>query len=228
MKELTQEQVVRRTEIIKDIIKKRPDEHNCSYVEKEYYDFERNYSRTRMIPSKKFFGHCPIELWTLGLSENGYRLRETILDIFEKGTTQKQNRFNERITDDLLKYVSDFGIPGLYRVRTSTNSIGYVYAVSLEEAQRVADVSYGFVIAGKKDRWGDPESLRVAFNKQGTVGDLNVSNQSDVGHIRERIASAQEQIVKQRELITKYETDLMAIQMSELSQLGTLLDDEAA
>ena len=228
MKELTQEQIVRRTEIIEDIIKKRPEKNGCSYTSERYFDHERNYMRTRMIPSRQFFGYDPEELWTLGLNESGYRLSESLRDIFEKGFTQKQNRFEERITDHLRTHVNNFGIPGLYRVRTSANSIGYVYAVPLEEAQRVADVSYGFVIAGKKDRWGDQESLRVAFNKQGTVGDLNVSNQSDVENIRERIASAQESIDKQRGLITKYETELMAIQMSELSQLDTSFEEDAA
>jgi hypothetical protein len=228
MEELTQAQIARKAEIIKDIIKKRPDLNGCSYTSEKYYDYERNYERVRMIPSKRFFGYDPEELFTLGLNDPGYRLREAMFTIFDKGIQQKMNRFDDRISDPLRKFVSKIGIPGLYRVKTSVNSVGHVYAVTLEEASRVADVSYGFVVAGKKNRWGDPETLSVNFAKQGTVGDLNVSNQYDVGRIRERIVDAEATIEKQRALITKYETELMAIQMSELSQLDSSFEESAA
>jgi hypothetical protein len=229
MKELTQTQVARRLEIIKDIIKKRPELNGCTYTSEKYFDYDRNYERVRMIPSKQLFGYDPEELYTLRLSIDGYTLRESLNELYDyKGITQKQNRFEERIVTPLRNHVSNVGITGLYRVRTSSSNVGHVHAVSLEEAQRVADIAYGFLIAGKTDRWGDGEKLRVSFNRQGGVGDIGSSNQRDVEHIKNRIESALEKIEQTKQDIKQYEAELMAIQMSELSQFDSIVEEDAA
>lgn len=223
MEELTQTQVARRLEIIKDIIKKRPELNGCTYTSEKYFDYKRNYERVRMVPNKPLFGYDPEELYTLRLSINGYTLRESLNELYDyKGITQKQNRFEERIVNPLRNHVSDVGITGLYRVRTSRTNVGHVHAVSLEEAQRVADIAYGFLIAGKTDRWGEAETLRVGFSRQGEVCDLSSSNQSDVEHIKNRIESALEKIEQTKQDIKQYEAELMAIQMSELSQFDSI------
>jgi hypothetical protein len=141
---------------------------------------------------------------------------------------QKQNRFDERICDPIRDFIRKVGIPGLYSIRTSKSQLGFVYAHDLAEAQRVADIAYGFVIAGKKDRWGDELTLSVGFRKQGTVAELNVTNQDDVDRIKSKIASAQRDIEKTNKLIEGYENDLIAIQMSELSQLSASFEEDAA
>lgn len=229
MKELTPAQIARRSEIIKDIIKKRPELNGCTYTSERYYDYDRNYERVRMVPNKPLFGYDPEELYTLRLSINGYTLRESLNELYDfKGITQKQNRFEERIVNPLRNHVSDVGITGLYRVRTSRTNVGHVHAVSLEEAKRVADIAYGFLIAGKTDRWGEPERLRVSFNAQGGVCDLNSSNQGDVEQIKNRIESAREKIEQSKQDIKQYEAELMAIQMSELSQFNSIAEEDAA
>ena len=226
--ELTQKQIKRRNAIIQDIIQKRPTINGCTYEVEEYFDYDRNYDRKRMVPSKTFFGYNPEELWTLGLGDSGWSLRCVLEELYEKAHVQKQNRFDERICDKLRDFVRTVGIPGLYTVRTSKGSLGYVCAQDLDEAQRVADIAYGFVVAGKKDRWGDPLTLSVSFGKQGTVAELNVSNQEDVDRIKNKIEQAQRDIEKTEKLITGYENDLIAIQMSEMSQLTTSFEEDAA
>jgi hypothetical protein len=224
---LTEKQFARRAEIIKDIIKKRPELNGCTYTTESYYDYDRKYERTHMIPSKPLFGYDPSELYSLGLNINGYSLRETLYSLYDKAITQKQNRFEERITKPLSKHVTDSGIPGLYRVRTSRTNVGHVHAVSLEEAKRVAEIAYGFLIAGKTDRWGDPDTLRVSFKTQGGVGDLNSNNQKDVDQIKQRIESAREKIEQTKQDIAQYEAELMSIQMSELSQFDSIAEEDA-
>ena len=228
MEDLTSTQELRRLEIIKDIIKKRPEEHGCTYTEESYYDYERNYQRTRMVPSHSFYGHDPEELEALDLGRGGYLLRGLICDVYDKAITQKVNRFEERICEPLREHVRTIGVPGLYSVRTSSTNVGHVYAISREEARRVADITYGFLIAGKSDRWGDPETLRVNFKQVGTVADIGANNQRDIEQIRSRIASAKETIEQAHKSITQYEAELVAIQMSELSQLGSTLEEDAA
>jgi hypothetical protein len=226
--ELTQAQINRRNIIIKDIIQKRPTVNGCTYEEDSYFDHDRNYRRKRMVPNKAFFGYDPEELYTLGLNDGGWALRSVIQDLYEKAWVQKQNRFDERICDPIREFIRKVGIPGLYSVRTSKSQLGFVYAHDLAEAQRVADIAYGFVIAGKKDRWGDELTLSVGFRKQGTVAELNVTNQDDVDRIKSKIASAQRDIEKTNKLIEGYENDLIAIQMSELSQLSASFEEDAA
>jgi hypothetical protein len=228
MEELTPTQIARRSEIIKDIIKKRPELNGCSYTSEKYFDYDRNYERVRMIPSRQFFGYDPEELFTLGLNESGYQLRESLYNIFEKGITQKQNRFEERVCDPIRDLIRKIGITGLYSVRTSKGNLGFVHARDLAEAKRVADIAYGFVVAGQKDRWGDELSLSVGFRKQGTVAELNVTNQVDVDNIKEKIESARRDIEKSEKRIAEYENDLIAIQMSEMSQLTTSFEESAA
>jgi hypothetical protein len=225
---LTLPQQNRRREIVEDIILKRPAEHGCSYETEEYYDYDRNYRRKRMIPSKQFFGHDPEELMTLDLVGGGWAVESTIRDIFEKAHRQKCNRFEERIGEPVRNFVHKIGIPGLYSVRTTSNPIGHVYAVNMEEARRVADIAFGFVIAGQKDRWGDPLELSISFYQQGDVADLNVSNQRDVKKLKSRIETAQNEIEGREKLIKRCETELMAIQMSEISQLSASFEENVA
>jgi hypothetical protein len=226
--ELTQAQINRRNIIIKDIIQKRPTVNGCTYETDEYFDHDRNYRRKRMVPNKSFFGYNPEELFTLGLNDGGWALRNIIQELYEKGWTQKQNRFDERICDPIRNYIRKVGIAGLYSVRTSKSNLGFVHARDLAEARRVADIAYGFVVAGKKDRWGDELTLSVGFRKQGTVAELNVSNQDDVDKIKSQIKSAQADIEKTNKRIAGYENDLIAIQMSEMSQLTATFEESTA
>jgi len=224
---LTLTQIARRAQIIKDIVKKRPSEHGCTYTVKRIYDYDRGYYRNHMIPDKAFFGHCPIELYTLGVEGlSGLGLTKVIRDIFDKGITQKKNRFHERIVRPVRTYVSDVGIPGLYRVRTSAVPLGYVHAVSQEEAVRVASVTYGFVVVGKETRYGDPERLHVAFSRSGSVVELNALNQADVDDINNKILTIEESIERNKKQIEKFKNDIIAIQMGAITQLGFCDDPE--
>jgi len=224
----TEKQHKRRKAVIEDIIQKRPTSNGCTYTSEKYYDYDRNYERTKMVPNKRFFGYDPNELVSLNLHNGGYQLGETMREIYDKGLTQKMNRFDERICSLLLKHIRNVGVPGLYSVRTRLSNLGYIYANDLSEAQRVADVTYGFTIAGKKDRWGEPLHLNVGFNRSGTIAELNTSNERDVTKLNEKIRDAKESIETLKGQISDHEQDLIAIQMSELSQLSASFEESAA
>ena len=148
-------------------------------------------------------------------------MNNMIREVFDKATVQKGNRFEERIVDPVRKHISAIGVEGLYKVQTSDSAVGYVYAMNLSEARRVADVTFGFLILGKTDRWGDAQSLRVRWSQRGTPGDIGANNKEDVDRIKSRIAKAKETIETANKNIAQYEAELMAIQMSELSQLDS-------
>jgi hypothetical protein len=226
--ELTEVQIVRRNIIIKDIIQKRPTLNACTYREETYYDPDRKYRRNRLIPNKEFFGYDPDELWTLGLQKSGWALTRVVQELYSKALTQKINRFDDRICEPLREFVLKLGITGLYSVRTSKNKLGFVHAIDLAEAGRVADVAYGYLIVGKNDRWGDPMKLRVCFNKQGTVSELNVTNQSDVESLKNKIKTAKREIENTENFIEGWKNDIVAIQMSEMSQLSAVFEESAA
>jgi hypothetical protein len=59
------------------------------------------------------------------------------------------------------------------------------------------------------------------------VAELNVSNQDDVNRIKGKIESARREIEKTEKQIVGYENDLIAIQMSEMSQLTTSFEEDA-
>jgi hypothetical protein len=225
---LTEKQQKRRKEVIADIIQKRPTSNGCTYTPEKYYDYDRNYERTRMIPNKRFFGYDPTELASLELQDNGYSLRESMIELYDKGLTQKINRFDERICSTLKQHIRNVGVPGLYSVRTPISNLGFIYANDLAEAQRVADVTYGFTITDKKDRWGEQVELSVHFRRCGTVAELNTSNKYDVSRLSEKIIAAKESIEKLKGQISDHEQDLIAIQMSELSQLSACFEEGVA
>lgn len=224
---LTPTQIARRNVIIKDIVKKRPTENGCTYTTKSEYDYNRGYRRNVMVPSKKFFGYCPIELGALGFYRiNDFDTEQAIRPLFAKAITQKSNRFIERIVSPLRTYINEVGAPGLYKVRADHSSLGYVHAVNLAEAVRVADVTYGFTVAGKIDRYGDAVRLDVRFNQFGDLSLLACENQKDIDVINNRIDILMNNIKVYQDSVAKLKNDIIAIQMGSINQISYDEDEE--
>lgn len=224
---LTPTQIARRNVIIKDIVKKRPTENGCTYTTKSEYDYNRGYRRNVMVPSKKFFGYCPIELGALGFYRiNDFDTEQAIRPLFAKAITQKSNRFIERIISPLRTYINEVGAPGLYKVRADHSSLGYVHAVNLAEAVRVADVTYGFTVAGKIDRYGDAVRLDVRFNQFGDLSLLACENQKDIDVINNRIDILMNNIKVYQDSVAKLKNDIIAIQMGSINQISYDEDEE--
>ena len=224
---LTPTQIARRNVIIKDIVKKRPTENGCTYTTKSEYDYNRGYRRNVMVPSKKFFGYNPIELGALGLYRmNDFDTEQAIRPLFAKAITQKSNRFIERIISPLRTYINEVGAPGLYKVRADHSSLGYVHAVNLAEAVRVADVTYGFTVAGKIDRYGDAVRLDVRFNQFGDLSLLACENQKDIDVINNRIDILMNNIKVYQDSVAKLKNDIIAIQMGSINQISYDEDEE--
>ena len=224
---LTPTQIARRNDIIKDIVKKRPTENGCTYTTKSEYDYSRGYRRNVMVPSKKFFGYCPLELGALGFYRmNDLDIAQLIRLLFAKAITQKSNRFTERIISPLRTHISEVGAPGLYKVRAGGSSLGYVHAVNLAEAVRVADVTYGFTIAGKVDRYGDAQRLDVRFSQFGDLSLLANENQKDIDTINSRIKALMQSIKVYQDSVAKLKNDIIAIQMGSINQISYDEDEE--
>lgn len=223
---LTPTQIARRNDIIKDIVKKRPTENGCTYTTKSEYDYSRGYRRNIMVPSKKFFGYCPIELGALGFYCNDFDTEKAIRPLFAKAIKQKLNRFNERITRPLMTHINTVGASGLYKVRAHGSSLGYVHAVNLAEAVRVADVTYGFTIAGKIDRYGNAQQLEVRFDQFGDLSLLACENQKDIDTINSRIKALMQNIKLYQASVDKLKNDIIAIQMGSINQISYDEDEE--
>ena len=224
---LTPTQIARRNDIIKDIVKKRPTENGCTYTTKSEYDHSRGYRRNVMVPSKKFFGYCPLELGTLGFYRmSDFDIVNLVRPLFAKAITQKSNRFTERIISPLRTHIGEVGAPGLYKVRGGGRSLGYVHAVNLAEAVRVADVTYGFTIAGKVDRHGGALRLDVYFNQFGDLSLLACENQKDIDTINSRIKAELQRIKVYQDSIDKLKNDIIAIQMGSINQMSYDEDEE--
>lgn len=215
---LTEKQIERKRVIVADLIKKRPELNGCTYSEEEYYDHERRYYRKRMIPSVEFFGFDPVELYELSV-KGEWTLRDFLRDEYSKGVTNKFNRIDERITAKLSNYIRKIGIPGLYSVSTYNAELGVVCAEDLAQAQRIADVTFGFMIAGKKDRWGDPCTLNVSFSSQGGREKIHSANEITVKRIEKAISRKEEMISEARKEIEELQARLVSIQLSEMSQI---------
>jgi hypothetical protein len=224
---LTPTQVARRNVIIKDIVKKRPTENGCTYTTQSEYDYNRGYRRNVIVPSKPFFGYCPLELGELGFYRmNDFDIAHLIRLHFAKAITQKTNRFSERIVCKLRVYINEVGAPGLYKVRAAGNSLGYVHAVNLAEAVRVADVTYGYTVAGKLNRYGDSVRLDVRFNQFGDLSLLACENQKDIDAINSRIEALMNNIKVYQDSVDKLKNDIIAIQMGSINQISYDEDEE--
>ena len=224
---LTPTQIARRNVIIKDIVKKRPTENGCTYTTKSEYDYNRGYRRNVIVPSKPFFGYNPLELGELGFYRmSDFDIAQLMRPHFAKAITQKTNRFSERIVCKLRVYINEVGAPGLYKVRADHSSLGYVHAVNLAEAVRVADVTYGFTIAGKIDRYGDAQRLDVRFNQFGDLSLLACENQKDIDVINNRIEALMNNIKVYQNSVAKLKNDIIAIQMGSINQISYDEDEE--
>lgn len=222
---LNEEQIIRRNEIFKDIIKKRPVLNGCTYTCDERYDYDRGYYRKLMVPDKKFFGYDAEEIYELFVNES-WLFKNIAKELFEKGITQKINRLNERLVQPVSDFARTDGIPGMYSVRTYESECGYVYAQDYKEAVRIADVTYGYLIVGKKNCYGDDLSLIVNFNSTQGLDDLSSMQQNKIDSINVKIMKVKEAMAQSEARIKMLEHHIIAIQMGAITQMGYDEDQE--
>lgn len=215
----------RSEEIIRDIMKKRPEGNGCTYTTETYWCHDRGYQRKRMVPSKPFFGYDPHELAALklvgGTGSDRYSVELLIRMYFDKAQTQKINRWHERIADPVWRHIRDVGIPGVYEVRVDGTKAGTVIADNLSFAKRIAEVSFGFLVAGKKDRWGGDQEVTVRYYGQGDVTTLSSNNNEAIQDLKRKIDDMKSEIAKKEQLIAQHEATINAIQITEISQMSS-------
>jgi len=210
-------------EIIEDILKKRPTANGCSLSTEHYYDYERRYHRARIISDKEFFGYDPIELYELGFRNPG-RCRLMLEELYTKGITRKLNRLDERLLIPVRAFVNNNGIPGVYRVFTSDERLGLIYAADRNEARRIADVTFGYLVLNKTDRYGAEARLFVRFESIGDISSVSVENEKAIEALKRKmngLKTTAEGIAKN---IADTETLITAIQLSALSQLSATFE----
>ena len=194
-----------RNAIIKDLLRARPRGpvgRRVAYTIKEEYDYDRDKYKNIPVPSDPQWGYTDEELFSLELRSHD-DVQKYVLDTWFEGksmyqlgrkkatVTRRVNKlWNQRI-EDTVRRVSRKGGAGIYNVRrgyySGEGEFGHIYAASKEEAQRFAEMFFGYLIS-------DGSKPRIEFVRFGSPKEVIVMNARTVQAAAEKIKDCQTQI----------------------------------
>ena len=106
------------------------------------------------------------------------------------------------------------GGTGIYKVKESyysRASVGHLYAESMEEAQTVAKIYFGYLVS-------DTERLRIEFVKRGSVSEMKALNAKLTERIDQEVQDTLKRIEQAKKQIEMFEARKQALATVEAQQ----------
>lgn len=225
-----------RDKYIDDLLRARPQGPNhpqqkITYVKDEVSrdwcskDCEYKY-KYELIPSHPMWGYTAEQIFSIGLMDKDsvdQYVRERWFD--GKGSyslgrkkatvTRRVNRLWERLEDVIRKVKREGGV-GIYNVRNGyyrdDGEFGNIYATSPEEAQRFADMFFGYLSGDKR--------LRVEFVRFGTPPEVISLNAKTIQDGASRIQQYESKIEQLQKMIDDQRMRIETLSMIESQQLS--------
>lgn len=215
--------------IIEDLLRARPRGpvgKRVTYTVNEEYDYDKHKHVRTPVPSDDQWGYSDQEIYSLDLRSKDDVEKYVLNRWFEgksvwnlgrqKATlTRRVNKlWNDRIEDIVIR-VSRRGGAGIYSVRKgyyrSDGEFGHIYASTKEEAQRFADMFFGYLV---------PDSNpRIDFIRFGTPKEVVVLNAQTIHRAAENIKRFQDKIEEMMNAIAQQKMWLDTLHTVEKQQL---------
>jgi len=220
-----------RDAIIADLLRARPlgpVGRRVTYTTTTEYDYNKHKDVTTPVPSDPQWGYSDEEIYSLDLRSKDDVEKYVLARWFEgksswnlgrqKATvTRRVNKlWNDRI-EDIVSRVHRKGGDGIYSVRKgyyrNDGEFGHIYASTKEEAQRFADMFFGYLV---------PDSTpRIEFVRFGTPKEVVVLNAQTIQRAAENIKKYQTKINDMNKAIEQQKMWLDTLATVEQQQLAT-------
>jgi hypothetical protein len=219
-----------RDTIIADLLRARPRGpvgRRVTYTTSEEYDYNKSKYVNIPVPSDPQWGYSDEEIYSLDLRSKD-DVEKYVRDRWFEGKgawslgrqkatlTRRVNKlWNDRL-EDIVTRVSRKGGAGIYSVRKgyyrSDGEFGHIYAATKEEAQRFAEMFFGYLIPE-----GNP---RIDFVRFGTPKEVVVLNAQTIQRAAENIAKYQKKIEEMEHAISQQKMWLDTLNTVEQQQLA--------
>ena len=216
-----------KDQIINDLIRNRPKgpgDTKIEYSIASEYCYRAGRYKNVVTPMVAGFGYQDEQFFDLGFRSKsdveGYIRNRDFEGMSDwnlggkKATlTRRVNRLWERIEDGVSRVLRKGGV-GIYNVKESyysRSSVGHLYAESMEEAQTVAKIYFGYLVS-------DSDRLRIEFVKRGTVSEMKALNAKLTERIDQEVQDTLKRIEQAKRQIEMFEARKQALATVEAQQ----------
>lgn len=219
-----------RDAIITDLLRARPRGpvgRRVTYTVDEKYDYNKERYTMKSIPSDEQWGYSDEEIYSLNLRSKD-EVEKYIRDRWFEGkgswslgrqkatVTRRVNKLWTDRIEDVVVRVSRSGGAGIYSVRKgyyrNDGEFGHIYASTKEEAQRFAEMFFGYLVPE-----GNP---RIDFVRFGTPKEVVILNAQTIQRAAGNIKKYQEKIEEMKKAILQQEMWLDTLNTVEQQQLA--------
>lgn len=226
----------RRDAIIKDLLIRRPkgDEGiDPEYIEYEEWCYDAHKDKKYIKCKHPGWGYSDDTLFLLGFRSSAevtqYVLRkfydttsEWDLTAGQKaGCTRKVRRIWDRIQEGVRRVARE-GRPGIYKICAGyySTSIGTVYATDHDDAKKLAEMFYGYLLTG------EDQGLRTEFIKMGGIEEIQGANQKAIEGIEKEVSRAEARLREIKDEVARKRMQIDAIQMLQMHTLSQMANYE--
>ena len=194
-----------RDAIVKDLLRARPRGpigRRVTYTTSTEYDYDKHRDVTTPTSSDPQWGYTDEEIFSLELRSQD-EVQKYVLDTWFEGksayqlgrkkatVTRRVNKLWRQRIEDIVRRISRKGGTGIYNIRrgyySGEGEFGHIYAANKEEAQRFAEMFFGYLIS-------DGSKPRIEFVRFGSPKEVIVMNARTVQAAAENIKECQTQI----------------------------------
>ena len=219
-----------RDAIIEDLLRARPRGpvgRRVTYTVNEEYDYNKSKYVMTPVPSDEQWGYSDEEIYSLDLRSKD-EVEKYVRDRWFEGkgswslgrqkatVTRRVNKLWDDRIEDIVSRVNRKGGAGIYSVRKgyyrNDGEFGHIYASTKEEAQRFAEMFFGYLMSEGKPR--------IDFVRFGTPKEVVVLNAQTIQRASANLKKYQEKIEEMKKAISQQEMWLDTLSTVEQQQLA--------